>query len=52
MPGIASGSGNIMANKIDKVPTLMELTFPAREAGSKSTNRYVLTGSAKCHKEK
>lgn len=45
VPGIASGSGNIVANKMDKVPTIMELPLPAREAECKSVNN-VLTSSA------
>lgn len=46
VPGIASGSGNRVANKMDKVPTTAELPFPAREAESKSVNHVPTSGSA------
>ena len=52
VPGIASGSGNRVANKMDQVPTTVELPFPAREAECKSVNNVLTSGSAKCHREK
>lgn len=39
VPDTVSGAGNIRENKIDKVPTLMELTFPAKEAENKWINK-------------
>lgn len=38
MSDTISGAGNKMANKIDKVPTLVELIFPARQKINKLTN--------------